>query len=217
MYSRGIPADIRFRLLQILRQGKQIRDIEFAGDGVVAIFGEDEHLAYKVDRRIDETLTELERTQPEFPVRRLRYAGEGVFIAIFGVNGTRWFGPGDALGTKLSELNAQQEEFTDIALFGPDRYILIRGDNGFQYAGVPESWGDAVKEINEKGWKVTQVMEGAGDNGEPAFAALIGRNGYSFQNVPNDLAELWKSFIEQDRGIQCFAMSGNNWLLIEQR
>jgi len=213
MYSRGISADIRFRILQILKQGKHVRDVEFNGDGVVALYGSNEHLAYNVDPRIDTTLTALEREQPQFPVRRVRTAGNGVFIVLWGWNGWRSFGLGTGLVQKLNELTAQNEEFRDIALYGPESYILVRGNNGWWANNVPQGWLDSMKQIKSNNWNIRQVMEGSGDDRQLSFVALINNNGDSWNNAPSDLVALWKKIMDQNRTIECFGMHENNWIL----
>jgi hypothetical protein len=75
--------------------------IEFQGDGLVALYGVNEWIAYKTDLRIIATLKELEKEQSQFLVRRVRAAPSGVFIVIFGDHGFRSLGLDVNLSRKL--------------------------------------------------------------------------------------------------------------------
>ena len=124
---------------------------------------------------------------------------------------------GDSVVQKLREFNSQKETFTDIALFGSGAFILIRNGNGYFAQGVPQSWIDSLKTIHDKNWTVTQVMEGTGDDGQGAFVGLIGTNGYTWNNAPQDMVDEWKTIIARNKAIQCFAMNGKSWVLIEAK
>src|SRR5262249_38721487 len=159
------------------------------------------------------TLTNIERQYPQDPVRRFRCANEGdTFIVLNGSNGYSWSGLSEEILKNLKDFNAKGERFNDVALFGKDKAVLIRGDNGYWTRNVPDEWSDSLEKIRKNSWKITQVMEGTGDDGKSGFVALIGLNGYSWNNAPSDMVDEWKKILDRKATIRCFGMLDKGWV-----
>lgn len=217
MHEEGIAPEFRASLMDLLRQGQTIRDLEFCSGSMVALYGTNRHLVVN-GQALDAALTNIERQNPQYPTRRFRCGSDGNWIALNGVNG---FTPSAGLSATLLQTlraaNAAKETITDAALFGGDSFVVIRNANGYSTQGVPQAWIDQLKQIHDSNWTISQVMEGGGPDGQSAFAVLVGTNSGRWNNVPKSMADEWNAVIAANRSIQCIAMNGAAWVLIEAR